>query len=82
MSKGSPIVNVRVPAELLSEIEAAVERSQDIRQDGGYTLSSWIIAAIRERIAKHVRSAASGRARKKGGANGVSAISSLSGPAV
>lgn len=80
MSKGSPVIRVRVPAALLAQIEAAVERSQDTRSEGGYTLSSWIVAALRERLAKHQRSAASGRRRKKGGEDGIESNECPSGP--
>lgn len=80
MSRGSPIIRVRVPAELLARIEAKVLRSQDSK-DEPYTLSSWIISAIREKLGKHARSnkGRPGR-RQKGGADEVSVSPRSSGP--
>lgn len=46
MSKGSPIVLLRVKQEVLDQIDAAVARSVDTRHDEPYTRSSWIMSAI------------------------------------
>jgi hypothetical protein len=56
MSKGSQIVPVRIPAELLGLVDDAVARSVHTRKDGPWTRSSFIIAAIEEKLAKKARS--------------------------
>lgn len=50
MSKGSPIVPLRIPEEVLAEIDAKVSRSLASGNDP-HTRSSWILAAIREKLA-------------------------------
>jgi hypothetical protein len=81
MSKGSPIIRVRVPAALLAQVEAKVERSQDSK-DEPYTLSSWIISAIREKLYKNKRSSTRPKHRQKGGEDSPkSKIECSSGPA-
>ena len=61
MGKGSQVVPVRIPAELLGLVDAAVARSVDTRRDGPWTRSSFILAAISEKLAKMARS--SGKAK-------------------
>jgi hypothetical protein len=57
VSKGSQIVPVRLPAELLALLDAAVARSVDTRKDGPWTRSSFIVKAIEEKLNKMARSA-------------------------
>jgi hypothetical protein len=61
-TRADPLLVVRVPCELLAEIDAAVQRylaSLDRvkrwYRRRKYTRSSWVIAAIRERLAKQAR---------------------------
>lgn len=64
MSKGNPIIPVRLTPELIAEIEAAIERANDstARADKEpYTVSEWIRSAIREKLAHGAR----GRSRKQ-----------------
>jgi hypothetical protein len=57
MSRGSPLVSVRIPAELLELVDQVVARSVDTRPDGPWTRSSFIVAAIEEKLKKMARSA-------------------------
>jgi hypothetical protein len=56
MSKGSQIVPVRIPVELLGLVDEVVARSVHTRKDGPWTRSSFVIAAIEEKMAKMGRS--------------------------
>jgi hypothetical protein len=56
MSKGSQIVPVRIPAELLGLVDDAVARSAHTRKNGPWTRSSFILAAIEEKLNKMARS--------------------------
>jgi hypothetical protein len=57
MSRGSPRLTVRLPAELLALVDEAVVRSVHSRRDGPWTRSSFIQAAVEEKLAKGARSA-------------------------
>lgn len=57
MAKGSPVVAVRIPTELLELIDDVIVRSAATRKDGPWTRSSFIIAAIEEKLDKMARSA-------------------------
>jgi hypothetical protein len=57
MARGSPILSIRIPAELLELVDQAVARSVDTRKDGPWTRSSFIVAAIEEKLKKMARSA-------------------------
>jgi hypothetical protein len=61
MSRGSPVVSIRIPAELLALVDQAVARSVDTRRDGPWTLSSFIVSAVEEKLKKMARS--SGKAQ-------------------
>lgn len=65
MSKGSPVVQIRVPADLLEQVLVSIARCNVNRQQEPYTLSGWVLAAIRERLAKHRRSSVRPRGRGK-----------------
>ena len=57
MARGSPVVSVRIPAELLALVNEVIARSADTRKDGPWTLSSFIVAAVEEKLEKQARSA-------------------------
>jgi hypothetical protein len=56
MSKGSPLLSLRIPAELLGLVDQAIARSVYTRKDGPWNRSSFILAAIEEKLAKMARS--------------------------
>lgn len=56
MGKGSKIVPVRIPAELLGLMDQATARSVHTRKDGPLNRSSFIIKAIEEKLKKMARS--------------------------
>jgi hypothetical protein len=56
MSAGSPIVNLRIPVELLDAIDAEIARTNQNIRNAPFSRSSWLIVAIREKIAKSLRS--------------------------
>jgi hypothetical protein len=56
MSRGSPLLSLRIPAELLGLVDDAVARSVHTRKDGPLTRSSFIIKAIEEQLKKMARS--------------------------
>jgi hypothetical protein len=56
MGKGSKIVPIRIPAELLGLMDEGIARSYRTRFAGPWTRSSFIIAAIEEKLAKMARS--------------------------
>lgn len=60
--KGSQIVPVRIEAELLSELDVCIERVNANRHDEPYTRSTFVRAAIREKIDHYRRS---GKRKKK-----------------
>ncbi len=49
MAKGSPVVAVRIPAELLALVDEIIARSASTRSEGPWTRSSFIIKAIEEK---------------------------------
>jgi hypothetical protein len=56
-TKGSPIVPIRfADAELLAAVDAAVEASVNNRKDRPWTRTSFILAAVREKLAHMERS--------------------------
>ena len=57
MSKGSPVVTVRIPDELLELMDEIIARSAATRKESPWSRSSFIIAAIEEKIEKMARSA-------------------------
>lgn len=50
MSAGSPIVPIRVPADLLAAVDAVIARTADTRRDGPWTRTSFILSAVREKL--------------------------------
>jgi hypothetical protein len=61
MARGSPLVSIRIPDELLALVDQAVARSVDRRRDGPWTRSGFILRAIEEKLAKMARSAGRGQ---------------------
>lgn len=55
MSKGSPRIIFRLPAEVVEWIEECVRKSEEYTVHESYTVSSWVRAAIMERFAKYQR---------------------------
>ena len=66
MSQGSPRVTIRVPVDLLAEIDAAIERSQSIAHADHADRTAWLLSAVREKLSKQRR----GRARPRKAAAG------------
>jgi hypothetical protein len=56
-AKGSPIVTLRIPAELLELVDEIIARSAQTRRDGPWNRSSFIVATVEEKIKKMARSA-------------------------
>jgi hypothetical protein len=56
MSRGSPVLTVRIPAELLQLVDEAVARSVYTRKEGPWTRSSFAVAALEEKLQKMARS--------------------------
>jgi Arc/MetJ-type ribon-helix-helix transcriptional regulator len=66
MSKGSPIIKLRLPAEVLAMIDEQVAKSVGYSFDEPYTRSSWVRACIMERFEKYRRAKEAGiRTRQK-----------------
>ena len=56
MSKGNPIIKLRVSREKLAEINSAIDSANVSRREEEYRISSWIRAAIEEKLAHLKRS--------------------------
>ena len=65
MSKGSPIVPIRVPAELLVEVDRYVSESADSRKGEPWSRSSFIVTAIRDKLFHLERGRSRSRARSR-----------------
>lgn len=63
MAKGSPIVPIRIPADLLIEVEEVIVRSWDTRAAAPWNRTTFILAAIREKLSHLKRSSR----KRKGG---------------
>jgi len=57
MARGSHIVSVRFPDELLALIDQHIARSANTRPDGPLTRTSFIIKAVENQFKKMARSA-------------------------
>jgi len=62
VAKGSPIIPVRIPADLLGAIDRQIESRNAVAHGEPWTRSAFIVAALREKLAKMERSR-SGRRR-------------------
>lgn len=67
MSKGSQIVPIRVPADLMAAMTIAIDRRNAVAAGEPWTRTGFIVTAIREKLAKMERSR--GGRRRPGGAN-------------
>lgn len=56
MSKGSKIVPIRIPEDLLEQILVRIASANVQRSEEPYTMSSWIIKCIRDRLDHNTRS--------------------------
>jgi len=56
MSKGSKITPVRIPPLLLAAIHEAIRSANKTRKAEPYTMSSWILTAIDEKLNHNLRS--------------------------
>lgn len=56
MSKGSPIIPVRVPAGLLEDIEVAIAARNAHASGAPWTRSDFFLIALREKLGKMERS--------------------------
>ncbi len=65
MSKGSPIVPIRFPAELLKAMDVTIHRQNRKRVGEPWTRSSWILHAICEKL-DHIDRARRPRKRRTG----------------
>lgn len=63
MSKGSKVVPVRIPNDLMEEIRRALNERKDARTMKPINFSTWVRQAIREKIA-HARRSRARRAPK------------------
>lgn len=79
MSKGSPIVQTRIPPRLLQEIDEAIARRNDNTNDELWTRSAFIIRACREKLDKMERSR--GKVKKGRVDAGMAALAGCSAPA-
>jgi hypothetical protein len=64
MSKGSPIVPLRIPEELLAQIDVAVMESLAYRDAEPFTRTSFILEAVRE-VFRHRERAKAARKRRQ-----------------
>lgn len=64
--KGSPIITMRLPPEILEAVQEACERSNGTRTEEPYTVSSFIRACIIERFDKYARARAARKKKVKG----------------
>lgn len=65
MSAGSRIITLRPGNDRLSAILAAIEKANLTRKEEPYTLTSWIISCIDERLDKPRRNARAAAKRRK-----------------
>lgn len=64
-NRGSPLVALRIPKQLLQQIDKQIESCNRTRREEPYTRSSFIIAALVERFEKYGRARKASK-RKKG----------------
>jgi len=78
MSKGNPVVQVRVPMETLQEVNDTIAKRNATTSGEFHTLSSFVLAAIREKLDKMKRSRRP-RRRARGRAPEISALDDYGG---
>lgn len=59
MSKGSRVITLRITPDIDAAMQAAIRKANDTRPGEPYTLSSWILSCVRERLDKPARAARS-----------------------
>jgi hypothetical protein len=64
MSYGSPIVKCRVAPLVLAAIETAIESANKTRKQAPYNLSTWLQAAIADKLDKLARRKKSDRKKR------------------
>lgn len=70
MSKGTRVYSLRIPPEVMAQVQDFVARNFDRYPNGELTVTKFIVDAIRERFGKLDRAKRSGqrqRGRKEGG---------------
>lgn len=68
-SKGSPMVALRIPQELLTEIEATMKKRNVVAFGEPWSRTDFILVAIKEKLAHMARSRRPGRRRRAPAAN-------------
>lgn len=68
MSKGSPIVPIRIPPLLLAEIDRLLKSANKNRKEAPYTRTSWILYAVTAKI-DHIKRS-NKKKRKEDSGNG------------
>lgn len=63
MSRGTPITPLRLPRDLVEQIDRAIAQNNRTRFGEPWNRTSWIVQAIKERLAKQERSRRSNRGR-------------------
>lgn len=71
MSKGSPIVCVRIPQEILDQVEDFLNRNADRSYDSPPNRSDYILDCIKERLGKSARAKKSAEKKKRLKSGGV-----------
>ena len=56
MARGSPTITIRVPDELLSALQQEIARTNQNIRVQPFTVSSWVLTAIWEKMDKSQRS--------------------------
>lgn len=55
MSQGNPIIHLRIPKELLAEVNIVIITTGQTCQGEPWNLSSWILQAIKDKLAHQDR---------------------------
>lgn len=50
MSKGSPVIPCRFPADLLAQVDQTIRRSQDTRAGEPWNRTTFILQAVRDKL--------------------------------
>lgn len=65
MSRGSPIISLRVPEDLLRDVQIVVHQTGAKCQGEPWNLTSWILQAIRDKLAHQQRAREASKRRCK-----------------
>ena len=63
MGKGTQVYSLRIPADLMQEVKDTIDRSHETRAGEPWTITAFILTAIREKLNHMERSRRSGRRR-------------------